>query len=107
MKLPAEWMRLCRAGFLSRRNLKEECDYVDPIYGISGCAADSARAGPCFADMAAAKKWVDSEFQPSLLSKDEQLKEMEWFINAANPFTGMEINVLSEGVPTHTMNRRS
>ena len=29
--------------------------------------------------------------------RDEQLKEMEWFINAAKPFAGMEINVLSEG----------
>jgi len=54
-----------------------------------------------FADMDAAKKWVDSEFQPSVLSKDEQLKEMEWFIKAAEPFKGMEINVLSEGVPAH------
>ena len=26
---------------------------------------------------------------------------MEWFINAAKPFDGMEINVLSEGVPAH------
>jgi len=58
--------------------------------------------GPSFADMAAAERWVDSEFQPSVLSRDEQLKEMEWFINAAKPFAGMEINVLSEGVPAHT-----
>ena len=27
---------------------------------------------------------------------------MEWFINAAKPFQGMEINVLSEAIPTHT-----
>ena len=26
---------------------------------------------------------------------------MEWFIKAAEPFKGMEINVLSEGIPTH------
>jgi glycerol transport system substrate-binding protein len=49
-----------------------------------------------------AKKWVDKEFQPSTLSKEEQMKEMEWFIKAAAPFKGMEINVLSETVPTHT-----
>jgi glycerol transport system substrate-binding protein len=42
------------------------------------------------ADMAAAKKWVDEEFQPSTLSKKEQLKEMEWFIKAAKPFKGHE-----------------
>ena len=56
---------------------------------------------PAFAGMAEAEKWVNDEFQPSVLSKDEQMKEMEWFINAAKPFAGMEINVLSEGIPTH------
>jgi len=61
-----------------------------------------AFAGPSYADMAAAQKWVDSEFQPSTLSKEDQMKEMEWFIKAAEPFKGMEINVLSEGIPTHT-----
>jgi glycerol transport system substrate-binding protein len=54
-----------------------------------------------FADTEAAKKWVDNEFQPSTLSKEEQLKEMEWFIKAAQPFKGLEINVLSETIPTH------
>lgn len=53
------------------------------------------------ADMAAAKKWVDTEFQPSTLSKDKQMKEMEWFINAAKPFKGMKIKVVSETIPTH------
>ena len=52
--------------------------------------------------MAAAERWVDEEFQPSTLSRDEQLAEMEWFIKAAEPFAGMEINVLSETIPTHT-----
>ena len=54
-----------------------------------------------FAGMDEAKKWVDSEFQPSTLSKEDQLKEMDWFIKAAEPFKGMEINVLSETIPTH------
>ena len=48
-----------------------------------------------------ASKWVEDEFQPSTLSKEEQLKEMEWFIKAAEPFKGMTINVLSESIPTH------
>ncbi len=55
-----------------------------------------------FAGMDEAKKWVDSEFQPSALSAEDQLKEMDWFVKAAEPFKGMEINVLSEGIPTHT-----
>ncbi len=57
--------------------------------------------GPAVADMEAAEKWVDGEFQPSTLSKDDQMKEMEWFIKAAEPFKGMEINVVSETITTH------
>ncbi|MEQ1719123.1 MAG: ABC transporter substrate-binding protein [Hyphomicrobium sp.] len=54
------------------------------------------------AGMDEAKKWVEKEFQPSAISKDEQLKEMEWFVKAAEPLKGLEINVLSETIPTHT-----
>jgi glycerol transport system substrate-binding protein len=61
-----------------------------------------AATGSAWADEAAAQKWIDSEFQPSTLSKEDQLKEMNWFIKAAEPFKGLEINVLSEGIPTHT-----
>ena len=65
------------------------------------CAAH--RFGACrpLRTMDAAKKWIDSEFQPSTLSKDEQMKEMQWFVNAAKPFEGMEINVVSETITTH------
>jgi len=65
-------------------------------------AAFTASAGQVVADMAAAEKWVNDEFQPAAISKDEQMAEMEWFVNAAEPFKGMEVNVLSEGIPTHT-----
>jgi glycerol transport system substrate-binding protein len=58
------------------------------------------------ADMKAAKKWVDNEFQPSTLSKAEQMKEMEWFMKAAAPFKGMEIKVVSETIPTHEYESR-
>jgi glycerol transport system substrate-binding protein len=59
-------------------------------------------ASSSLADEAAAKKWIDTEFQLSVLSKEDQLKEMQWFIEAAKPFQGMEINVLSEGpLPVH------
>ncbi len=58
-------------------------------------------APSAFANMDAAKKWVESEFQPSTLTTEEQLKEMEWFIKAAEPFKGMEIKVVSETIPTH------
>ncbi len=58
-------------------------------------------AGPASAGPEEARKWVDSEFQPSTLDKAAQLKEMEWFINAAKPFAGMEINIVSETITTH------
>ncbi len=49
----------------------------------------------------AAKKWVDAEFQPSTLSKDEQMAEMEWFIKAAAPFKGMKVSCVSEILSIH------
>src|ERR671917_629539 len=71
---------------------------------LLGTAAAFALMTPSasWADMAAAERWIDSEFQPSTLSREDQVKEMQWFIDAAKPFAGTEVNVLSEGVPTHT-----
>ncbi len=54
-----------------------------------------------FAGKAEAEKWVTNEFQPSVLDQGKQMDEMVWFIKAAAPFKGMEINVLSETIPTH------
>ena len=57
-----------------------------------------------FADEAAAKKWIDAEFQPSTLSKDAQLTEMKWFIDAAKQLKARginEISVVSETITTH------
>ena len=65
------------------------------------CAVGSHAA---WADEAAAKKWVDSEFQPSTLSKDQQLAEMKWFIDAAKKLQAKgvkEISVVSETITTH------
>ncbi|WP_282093985.1 ABC transporter substrate-binding protein [Epibacterium ulvae] len=72
-------------------------------YLLSAAAVGAVVAGTmAYADEMAAKKWIDEEFQPSVLTKDEQLAEMNWFIEAAEPYKGMEINVLSEGIPTHS-----
>src|SRR5947209_9351826 len=64
-------------------------------------AASMTIAAPARADEAAAKKWIDTEFQPSTLSKEDQMKEMQWYMKAAEPFKGMEINVTSETLTTH------
>jgi glycerol transport system substrate-binding protein len=71
------------------------------VVGLAVALAMASSSHPALADMAAAEKWVDNEFQPSTLSREEQLKEMEWFIKAAEPFKGMEIKVVSETIPTH------
>jgi len=72
------------------------------LMAATAALAVVAYAAPGSAGTAEAEKWVNEEFQPSTLSKEEQMKEMEWFIKAAEPFVGMEINVLSEGpLPTH------
>ncbi len=64
--------------------------------GLAGLSAQSALAG-----MTEAEKWVDKELQPSSLSRSEQMKEMEWFVKAAEPFKGMDIRVVSETITTH------
>ncbi len=56
------------------------------------------------ADEAAANRWIGSEFQPSTLSKPQQLAEMRWFIEAANRLKAQgvrEISVVSETLTTH------
>src|SRR5699024_3500201 len=75
-----------------------------PAVGIAaaGLLLATASAHAATAEqMAVAKKWL-SEFQPSTLTQEEQLKELEWFIDAAEPFRGMNIKVVSETIPTHT-----
>ncbi|MEM7047676.1 MAG: ABC transporter substrate-binding protein [Pseudomonadota bacterium] len=72
--------------------------FMTAVGAVTALAASTG----ALADEAAAKKWIDEEFQPSTLSKSQQLEEMKWFIQAAAPFRGMEINVLSEGIPTHS-----
>ena len=50
---------------------------------------------------AAIKKWSNGEFSLSTISAKEREKELKWFHDAAKPFKGMEVNVLSETIPTH------
>jgi glycerol transport system substrate-binding protein len=81
---------------------------------IAGCKKESkpeegakpaASAQQQQADLAAlekaAQKWVDQEFQPSTLSREQQLAELKWFREAAAPYRGTTINVVSETIDTH------
>ncbi|MFO1166081.1 MAG: carbohydrate ABC transporter substrate-binding protein, partial [Paracoccus sp. (in: a-proteobacteria)] len=57
---------------------------------------------PAWADMEAAKKFLDAEIGDlSTLSRADQEKEMQWFVDAAKPLAGMEIKVVSETITTH------
>ena len=59
-------------------------------------------AGPAFADMDAARAFLDAEIGDlSTLTRAEQEAEMQWFIDAAAPYAGMEIKVVSETIATH------
>ena len=73
-------------------------------YTALAMAAALAVASQGWAGEAEARKWVDSEFQPSTLSKDQQMAEMKWFIDAAKKLQAKgvkEISVVSETITTH------
>ena len=82
------------------------------ITNILIMAVFAVGAQPAFANDAVIKEWLGKEcgdlldqtcpLSPSTLAKDEQMAELRWFAKAAEPFKGMEINVLSETIPTHT-----
>ena len=59
-------------------------------------------SAPAWADMEAARAFLDAEIGDlSTLTREEQEAEMQWFIDAAEPFRGMEIKVVSETITTH------
>ena len=71
---------------------------------LSSAATSAAFAMPGIiranATDATINKWID-EFQPSTLSRDAQIQELTWFQEAAKPFKGMDIKVVSETIDTH------
>ena len=61
-----------------------------------------ALGAPAWADMEAAKAFLDSEIGDlSTLDRAGQEAEMQWFVDAAKPYAGMEIKVVSETIGTH------
>jgi len=71
-----------------------------------GQEAPGTAAAPEADYTANAARWVDEEFLPSSLSRDAQLAELAWFTEAAAPFRGMTINVVSETLTTHEYESR-
>ena len=61
-----------------------------------------AMGTPAWADMEAAKAFLDAEIGDlSSLSRADQEAEMQWFVDAAAPYAGMDIKVVSETITTH------
>ncbi|MFN4156121.1 MAG: ABC transporter substrate-binding protein [Paracoccaceae bacterium] len=59
-------------------------------------------SAPAWADMDAAKAFLDAEIgELSTLDRAAQEAEMQWFIDAAKPYAGMDIKVVSETITTH------
>ncbi|MGB3250828.1 MAG: carbohydrate ABC transporter substrate-binding protein, partial [Tabrizicola sp.] len=62
-----------------------------------------AMQSPAWADIEAAKAFLDAEIGDlSVLDRAGQEAEMQWFIDAAKPYAGMEIKVVSETIDTHS-----
>ena len=69
---------------------------------LAGCGDDAGQTAQPDMDYASnAQRWIAEEFQPSTLSQADQAAEMAWFTQAAEPFRGMSINVVSETLTTH------
>ncbi len=66
------------------------------VLAFSLCISSAAFA----VDQAVIEKWVE-EFQPCAMSKEDQMKELEWFAKAAEPYQGMAIKSVAEGIATH------
>jgi len=67
-------------------------------------AAAMLLSGAVLADQKSAETWVDKEFQPSSLNRQQQLAEMKWFMDAADKLKKKgikEISVVSETIDTH------
>jgi glycerol transport system substrate-binding protein len=58
--------------------------------------------GPALAGMEEAQEFLDAEIgDMSALDRAAQEAEMQWFVDAAQPFKGMDIRVVSETITTH------
>jgi glycerol transport system substrate-binding protein len=65
-------------------------------------AAPLAFGAPAMADMDAARAFLDEQIgDMSTLTREEQEAEMQWFVDAAEPFTDLDIRVVSETIATH------
>ena len=74
-----------------------------PPAGAADGSADgvAVEMGSAAERQAAAQRWIEKEFSPSTLTPAEQAAELAWFAQAAAPYRGMRIAVVSEALTTH------
>ncbi|MBC7976899.1 MAG: carbohydrate ABC transporter substrate-binding protein [Myxococcales bacterium] len=77
------------------------CGKKQPENKAATGSGSAAAPAPQVDRSAAVEKWL-KEFTPSTLSHDQQVAELKWFQDAAKPFAGMEIKVVSETIATHS-----
>ncbi len=64
----------------------------------------------CWADTGAATRWIDQEFKPSTLTREQQQQELLWFMQAADRLTRQgitSVRVVSEKIDTHEYESRT
>ncbi len=74
--------------------------------GVALAALLAGLGQAALANDEAIERWLP-EFQPSALSPEEQRAELQWYAEAAKPFAGMTINVVSETITTHEYEART
>src|SRR5688572_18800129 len=87
------------AGGCSKKKADEGTGAATGSAPVAGSATGSA-APPAGDGAVAIDKWLP-EFQPTTLTKEQQTAELKWFQDAAKPFAGMKIKVVSETITTH------
>jgi glycerol transport system substrate-binding protein len=96
--LTQRWLSAAAVGLLLAAGA---CGKKKPEGGAGTASGSPEAKAPPVDRSAAVEKWI-AEFQPSTLSHDQQVAELKWFQDAAKPFAGMEIKVVSETLTTHS-----
>lgn len=91
-----------RAGRFAKKSRRTRLSslFVSLSFGLAISASATAQANDETVNI-----WLQ-EFTPSSLSVAEQKEEIAWFVEAAKPFKGMQIKVVSETIGTHEYESR-
>ena len=86
---------------VKRRDVLKGAAATTAAVAVGAPAIINADAELCPASSMRPRNGSIREFQPSTLTKDQQMAEMEWFIKASQPFKGMKVSCASEILSIH------